>query len=163
MDKKLLNEMNVQINKEMYSGYLYLAMAAHFEAQNLPGFANWMSVQAEEELEHAMKFFAFLNEVGERVVLDTIEKPETEFGDPIKVFEQVLEHEKYVSSRIHLLYKMAVETSEYPTQMFLHWFVNEQVEEEANATAILEMLKIGGVKGNALLMIDRQLAARKED
>lgn len=163
MDKKLLNEMNVQINKEMYSGYLYLAMAAHFEAQNLPGFANWMSVQAEEELEHAMKFYAFLNEVGERVELDAIEKPDTEFGDPIKVFEQVLEHEKYVSGRIHLLYKMAVEANEYPTQMFLQWFINEQVEEEANATAILEMLKIGGVEGNALLMADRHLAARQGD
>jgi len=163
MDKKLLQEMNLQINKEMYSGYLYLSMAAHFESENLPGFSHWMTMQAEEELEHAMKFFNFLNEIGERVELDTIEKPDTEFDDPIKVFEQVLEHEKYVTSRIHLLYNLAVEKNDYPTQMFLQWFVNEQVEEEANATAILEMLKIGGAKGNALLMIDRQLAARAED
>jgi len=155
--------MNLQINKEMYSGYLYLSMAAHFESENLPGFSHWMTMQAEEELEHAMKFFNFLNEIGERVELDTIEKPDTEFDDPIKVFEQVLEHEKYVTSRIHLLYDLAVEKNAYPTQMFLQWFVNEQVEEEANATAILEMLKIGGAKGNALLMIDRQLAARAED
>ena len=163
MDKKLLTEMNVQINKEIFSGYLYLAMAAHFSAANLPGFAHWMTRQAEEELEHGMKFFEFLNEIGERIELDAIEKPETTFGDPIKVFEQVLEHEKYVTSRIHLLYKMAVEVNDYPTQMFLQWFVKEQVEEEANATAILEMLKIGGVQGNALLMIDRQLAARSKD
>jgi ferritin len=163
MDNKLLNEMNVQINKEMYSGYLYLAMAAHFESQNLPGFAHWMTAQAGEELEHAMKFFAFLNELGERVVLEAIDKPETEFADPVKVFEQVLAHEKYVTGRIHLLYKMAMDANEYPTQMFLQWFVKEQVEEEANATAILEMLKIGGDKGNALLMIDRHLAGRKED
>jgi len=163
MDKKLLQEMNLQINKEMYSGYLYLSMAAHFESENLPGFSHWMTMQAEEELEHAMKFFNFLNEIGERVELDAIEKPDTEFDDPIKVFEQVLEHEKYVTSRIHLLYNLAVEINDYPTQMFLQWFVNEQVEEEANATAILEMLKIGGAKGNALLMIDRQLAARAED
>ena len=163
MDKKLLGEMNVQINKEMFSGYLYLAMAAHFETANLPGFAHWMTMQAEEELEHGMKFFGFLNEIGERVELDTIEKPDTTFGDPIKVFEQVLEHEKYVTSRIHLLYKMAVEVSDYPTQMFLQWFVNEQVEEEANATAILEMLKIGGAQGNSLLMIDRHLAERSEE
>lgn len=163
MDKKLLNEMNVQINKEMYSGYLYLAMAAHFESENLPGFAHWMEMQAGEELEHAMKFFAFFNEVGEKVILDAIEKPDAEFSDPIKVFEQVLEHEKYVSGRIHLLYKIALEANEYPTQMFLQWFINEQVEEEANATAILEMLKIGGAKGNALLMVDRHLAARSED
>jgi len=163
MDKKLLQEMNLQINKEMYSGYLYLSMAAHFESENLPGFSHWMTMQAEEELEHAMKFFNFLNEIGERVELDTIEKPDTEFDDPIKVFEQVLEHEKYVTSRIHLLYNLAVEKNDYPAQMFLQWFVNEQVEEEANATAILEMLKIGGAKGNALLMIDRQLADRAED
>jgi ferritin len=163
MDKNLLNEMNVQIKKEMFSGYLYLAMAAHFEAQNLPGFANWMNAQAGEELEHAMKFFNFLNEVGERVVLEAIEKPETEFGDPIQVFEQVLEHEQYITSRIHLLYKLAVEADAYPTQMFLQWFVNEQVEEEASATAILEMLKIGGTKGNALLMIDHHLGAREVD
>ena len=155
--------MNLQINKEMYSGYLYLSMAAHFESENLPGFSHWMTMQAEEELEHAMKFFNFLNEIGERVELDTIEKPDTEFDDPIKVFEQVLEHEKYVTSRIHLLYNLAVEKNDYPTQMFLQWFVNEQVEEEANATAILEMLKIGGAKGNALLMVDRQLAERAED
>lgn len=160
MNKKLLDEMNVQINKEMYSGYLYLAMAAHFEAGNLPGFAKWMAVQAKEELEHAMKFFEFLNEVGERIVLNTIDKPDTEFDDPIKVFEQVLEHEQYISSRIHLLYKLAIEAGEYPTQIFLQWFVSEQVEEESNATAILEMLKIGGVKGNALLMVDRHLAQR---
>jgi len=163
MDKKLLEEMNVQINKEMYSGYLYLAMAAHFEAENLPGFAHWMTMQAEEELEHAMKFFAFLNEVGQRVELDAIDKPEAKFGDPIAVFEQVLEHEKYVTSRINLLYKLAQEKNEYATEVFLHWFINEQVEEEANATAILEMLKIGGAKGNPLLMVDRQLAVRSED
>jgi len=163
MDKKLLEEMNLQINKEMYSGYLYLAMAAHFESETLPGFSHWMTMQAGEELEHAMKFFNFLNEIGERVELDAIEKPDSGFDDPIKVFEQVLEHEKYITSRIHLLYNLAVEKNDYPTQMFLQWFVNEQVEEEANATAILEMLKIGGAKGNALLMIDRQLAARAED
>ncbi len=103
MNKKLLDEMNVQINKEMYSGYLYLAMAAHFEEENLSGFANWMTIQAEEELEHAMKIFKFLTEVGAKVILDTIEKPDTGFGSPQKVFEQVLEHEQYVTSRIHLL------------------------------------------------------------
>jgi len=163
MDKKLLNEMNVQINKELYSGYLYLSMASHFEAENLPGFAHWMKLQAEEELEHAMKFFEFLNEIGENVVLDAIEKPDSDFGGPTEIFEQALEHEKYVTSRINLLYKIALESDDYPTQMFLQWFIDEQVEEEANATAIVEMLKIGGAKGNALLMIDRQLASREED
>ena len=163
MNKKLLDEMNVQINKEMYSGYLYLAMAAHFEEKNLPGFANWMTIQAEEELEHAMKFFEYLHEVGGKVVLDAIDKPDSEFGNPKKVFEQVLGHEQYVTSRIHLLYKLAAETNEYPTQMFLQWFVNEQVEEEKNATEILENIKLAGESGNALLMLDRALAQRKAD
>ena len=147
----------------MYSGYLYLAMAAHFEEENLPGFSKWMTVQAEEELEHAMKFFEFLHTVGEKVILDAIDKPDSEFGNPQKVFEQVLKHEQYVTSRIHLLYKLSVETNEYPTQMFLQWFVNEQVEEEKNATEILENLKLAGESGNVLLMLDRALAQRKAD
>ena len=163
MNKKLLDEMNVQINKEMYSGYLYLAMAAHFEEENLSGFANWMTIQAEEELEHAMKIFKFLPEAGGKVILDTIEKPDPDFGNPQKVFEQVLKHEQYITSRIHLLYKLAVETNEYPTQIFLQWFVNEQVEEEKNATEILENLKLAGESGNALLMMDRALAQRRAD
>ena len=163
MDKKLLNEMNVQINKELFSGYLYLAMAAHFEEVNLTGFAHWMKVQAGEELEHAMKFFEFLTEVGEKVVLDAIEKPDSNFGSPLKVAEQVLEHEQFVTSRIHFLYKLAVEANEYPTQIFLQWFVNEQVEEEKNATEIVERLKLGGESGNSLIMLDRALAQRKAD
>ena len=138
-------------------------MAAHFEEENLSGFAHWMTVQAEEELEHAMKFIKFLPEAGGKVILDTIEKPDSDFGSPQKVFEQVLKHEQYVTSRIHLLYKLAVETSEYPTQIFLQWFVNEQVEEEKNATEILENLKLAGESGNALLMMDRALAQRRAD
>jgi len=163
MDKKLLKEMNVQINKEMYSGYLYLAMAAHFEAENLQGFAHWMRLQAEEELEHGMKFFDFLNETGEVVELEAIDKPETKFGSPVEIFKQVLEHEQFVTSRIHLLYKLASDAGEYPSQVFLQWFVNEQVEEEANATQILEQLKMVDGSANGLLMLDRALAQRSED
>jgi len=103
MNKKLLDEMNAQINKGMFSGYLYLSMAAHFEGENLPGFANWMAIQAGEELEYAMKFFEFLNEVGEKVVISAIEKPKSNFYAPRKVIEQVLEHEKYITNRIYLL------------------------------------------------------------
>jgi ferritin len=163
MDKKLLKEMNVQVNKEMYSGYLYLAMAAHFEAKNLQGFAHWMRLQAEEELEHGMKFFDFLNEVGEIVELEAIDKPDNKFGSPVEIFKQVLEHEQFVTGRIHLLYKLAVEAGEYPSQVFLQWFVNEQVEEEANATQILEQLKMVDNSANGLLMLDRALAQRSED
>ena len=138
-------------------------MAAHFEVENLPGFAHWMVLQAEEELEHAMKFFDFLNEIGEKVNLEAIDKPDSKFESPQKVFEQVLEHEQFVTNRIHLLFKLAIEANEYPAQMFLQWFVNEQVEEEKNATEILENLKLAGESGNALLMLDKVLAQRNAD
>jgi ferritin len=160
MNEKLLEEMNVQINKELYSAYLYLAMAAHFEENNLGGFAHWMEKQAGEELEHAMKFFGFLNEVGQKVDLMLIDKPVFDAGSPVRIFEQVLEHEVFVTKRIHLLYDLAVSSKEYPSEVFLQWFVSEQVEEERNATDILQSLRMVGDSGNAMLLIDRQLAAR---
>jgi len=163
MNTKLLNEMNEQINKEIYSGYLYLAMAAHFETQNLGGFAKWMEMQAKEELEHGMKFYSFLNEMGEKVELKAIDQPQTSFGSPTEVFEQVLEHEKYVTSRIHMLYELALAEKDYATEVFLQWFVKEQVEEEKNATEILESLKMAGESGNFLFMLDRKLGEREED
>ena len=163
MNKKLLSEMNEQINKELYSGYLYLAMSAHFEAQNLGGFAKWMGLQAQEELEHGMKFYSFLNDLGERVELKAIDKPQTEFGTPTEVFQQVLEHEKFVTGRIHMLYEMAVSEKDYAAQVFLQWFVNEQVEEEKNATEILESLKRAGDSANFLFMLDKMLGERKAD
>ena len=160
MNQKLLTEMNLQINKELYSGYLYLSMAAHFSKSNLGGFSHWMKSQAKEELDHAMKFYDFLNELGEKVDLQTIAQPDADFGSPIKVFEQVLEHEIFVTTRIHLLYEIAVAEKDYPTQVFLQWFINEQVEEEKHATEILETLKLGGDTGSALIMMDRSLGAR---
>ncbi len=163
MNNKLLEEMNDQINKEIFSGYLYLSMAAHFAAANLNGFSKWMEIQAEEELEHGLKFFEFLNDVGEKVVLKAIEQPKTNFGSPVEVFEEVFAHEKFVTGRIHMLYEMASKENDYATQMFLHWFINEQVEEEKNATEILEKLKIAGDSGNAILMLDRIMGERKED
>ena len=160
MNQKLLDEMNVQINKEMYSAYLYLSMAAHFSHANLSGLSHWMKAQAKEEMEHAMKFYEFLNDRGEKFELQSIAQPDSKFGSPIKVFEQVLEHEIFVTSRIHLLYEIAVSEKDYPTQVFLQWFVNEQVEEEKHATEILEALKLGGESGSALLMMDKALGTR---
>lgn len=160
MNQKLLDEMNVQINKELYSAYLYLSMAAHFSQANLGGFSHWMKAQAKEELDHAMKFYEFLNELGERAELQALAQPDNKFGSPVKVFEQVLEHEIFVTTRIHLLYEMAVAEKDYPTQVFLQWFINEQVEEEKHATEILETLRLGGDSGSALIMMDRALAAR---
>lgn len=163
MKPKLLNEMNEQINKEFYSGYLYLAMAAYFEKRNLSGFAKWMEIQAKEELEHGMKFYSFLNDMGEKVALKSIDQSQSEFENPLKLFEQVLEHEKYVTGRIHLLFEMAINEKDYATQVFLQWFVNEQVEEEKNATEILESLKMAGDSANFLFMLDKKLEERKED
>jgi ferritin len=160
MNQKLLDEMNVQINKEFYSAYLYLAMASHFASSNLNGFAHWMKAQAKEEMEHGMKFYEFLLDRGQKVALQAIAAPEGKFASPVKVFEQVLEHEIFVTSRIHLLYDIAVAEKDYPSQVFLQWFVNEQVEEEKHASEILETLKLGGESGNALIMMDRALAAR---
>lgn len=160
MNQKLLAEMNVQINKELYSSYLYLSMAAHFSQANLGGFSHWMKSQAKEELEHGMKFYSFLNELGEKVELQAIAQPDAKFGTPVKIFEQVLEHEIFVTTRIHLLYEIAVTEKDYPTQIFLQWFINEQVEEEKHATEILETLKLGGESGSALIMMDKALGAR---
>jgi ferritin len=160
MNQKLLDEMNVQINKELYSGYLYMSMAAHFAQANLGGFSHWMKIQAKEELDHAMKFFDFLNELGVKAELQAIAQPDAKFGSPVKVFEQVLEHEIFVTTRIHLLYEIAVAEKDYPAQVFLQWFINEQVEEEKHATEILETLKLGGDSGSALIMMDKALGAR---
>jgi ferritin len=119
-----------------------------------------MKKQAGEELEHAMKFFGFLTEVGQKVDLMVIDTPVFDTGSPVRIFEQVLEHEVFVTNRIHLLYDLAVSSKEYASEVFLQWFVNEQMEEEKNATEILQSLRMVGDSGNAIFMIDRQLAAR---
>lgn len=160
LSKTMEQAINGQINAEVYSSYLYLAMSAYAEEANLPGFANWMKVQAQEEQEHAMKFFHHVVERGGRVVLDAIAKPPMDFKSPLAMFEQTLEHEKHVTSLINDLYALAVKEKDYASQIMLQWFISEQVEEEANATQIVETLRIGGEKGNALVMMDRFLGSR---
>jgi ferritin len=160
LGKKLQGAINEQIKNELYSGYLYLAMSAYFQAGNLPGFAHWMRVQAAEEQEHALKFFDFVNERGGRVELQAIDQPPVEFQSPLAVFEQVLEHVKKVTGLINKLYELALGEKDYPAQVMLQWFIEEQVEEEANATRIVETLKMVGEKGQALVMLDHQLGAR---
>ena len=157
----LQKTVNDQIKHEMYSSYLYLSMVAHFEAQNLPGLAHWMRAQSGEETSHAMKLFAFLNDRGGVVKLQAIDAPPTDFGSPLQVFEQVLEHERKVTGLIHGLYAQAVKETDYASQFAFQWFVNEQVEEERNATQIVEQFKLVGDQGTPLFMIDRQLGARK--
>lgn len=156
----LLNAMNEQLKNEFYSAYLYLSMSAYCESINLPGFANWLRMQSQEEVDHAMKFYEFLCDRGGRVVLQAIEQPPTEFDGSLDVFQRTLEHEQKVTGLIHDLYALAVQDKDYASEVFLQWFVAEQVEEEKSASEILETLKVVGEKGQALVMLDRQLARR---
>jgi ferritin len=163
LNKKVQDAMNEQIKNELYSAYLYLSMSAYCEEANLPGFAHWMRLQAQEEVSHAMKFYHFIYERGGRVVLQAIDQPPAEFQSPLDVFEQTLGHEQKVTAMINDLYALAVQEKDYASQAFLQWFVTEQVEEEDSATQILETLKMIGDKGHALIMLDRQLASREAD
>jgi ferritin len=163
LGKTLQDAMNEQIKNELYSAYLYLSMSAYCEAANLPGFAHWMRMQAEEEVSHAMKFYQFIHERGGRVVLQAIDQPPVEFQSPLNAFEQTLEHEQKVTAMIHDLYTLAAQEKDYASQAFLQWFVTEQVEEEDSATQIVETLKMIGDKGHALLMLDRELGRREAD
>lgn len=149
-----------QIKHEFYSAYLYLSMAGSFEVANLTGCANWMRKQAREEQEHAMKFFDFLLDRGEQVQLQTIEAPPYAFRSPLDTFEQALEHEKEVTSRIHDLYELAVHENDFPAQVMLNWFVTEQVEEEKSATEVVERLRMAGEDNAALLLVDAELRER---
>jgi ferritin len=160
LSKKMQDAFNEQIREELYSAYIYLSMASYFEAQNLSGMAHWMKAQSSEEMAHAMKFFGFVNERGGRVLLQALKQPPTEFGGPTDIFEKALEHEQYISSRIHDLYSLAVEEKDYASYSLLQWFIDEQVEEEQNAGDIVAVLKMIGDKGQGLIMLDRQLAQR---
>lgn len=160
INEKLEKAFNDQINKELYSEYLYLSMQAYFERLNLKGFVNWMSVQVQEEHAHALGMFDYLNQRGGTVVLEAIDKPETEWSSPLAVFEQVLEHEEFVTSRINALMDVAEETKDRAAMSFLNWYLKEQVEEEDNVGNVLATLKLIGDDKKALLMLDKDLAAR---
>ncbi|MFP4200035.1 MAG: ferritin [Clostridia bacterium] len=161
METELLEKMNDQITKEIYSGYIYLGMAAHFEEAALPGFAHWMKRQAAEELEHAMKIFEYLTERGQKVVLGPIEAPRSEYGSTLEVFEAGLEHERYVSALIRDLYELALEVGDHATAIFLQWFVTEQVEEEDSFRSMIDDLQRIGTTGNGLYMLDRAAGSRE--
>jgi ferritin len=155
--------MNEQINKELFSAYLYLSMAAYFESRNLPGFAHWMRIQAGEEQEHAMKFYDHILERGGQVVLKAIEAPKTDWASPLQVAEEVAAHEAKVTASIYALYELALKEKDYPAQMMLQWFINEQVEEEKNAAELVAHLKLIEERGTAVLMLDHQLAKRGKE
>jgi ferritin len=158
--KKMESALNDQVNAELFSSYLYLSMSAWFIRKNLPGFAHWMYIQTQEEAAHAMLFFNYINERGGKAELKAIAQPEIEWDDPIKVFEAVLAHEQKVTGLIYNLVDIAIQEKDHATNNKLQWFVAEQVEEEANATEILEQLRIVEGKGQGLLLLDRELKAR---
>lgn len=159
LSEKMGDALNHQVNRELYSAYFYLQMAAYLEEQSLSGMANWMKVQAQEETSHAMILFNYTNERGGFVELDAIEKPPMDYNSPLEVFEQVLEHEQKVTAMINNLVVLANEENDFATRNRLEWFVAEQVEEEANASALVNALnRIGD--GNGVFMLDKELAGR---
>ena len=157
---KMQEAINKQIQEELYSSYLYLAMAADSEEKNLKGFANWLQVQYQEENAHAMKLYHYLLERGGKVKLAPIQAPPSEFGTPLQVFETVLAHERHITASINALYETAVSEKDYAAQIFLQWFIEEQVEEEGNASEILEKLKMVGERSGAILYLDKELKKR---
>ncbi|MCZ7544563.1 MAG: ferritin [Anaerolineae bacterium] len=156
--QKALNE---QINAELHSAYLYLSVSAYFESTNLRGFANWMRVQAQEEVDHAMRFYSYVNDRGGVVTLTAIDGPETKWASPLAAFEGALAHERYISGRINDLVGLARKESDYATEEFLQWFVAEQVEEEATADEIVQQLKLIGENPAGLFIMDREMAGRQ--
>ncbi len=157
---KLLDALNEQMKNEFYSAYLYMAIAGYFEAEDLPGIASWMRVQALEELTHGEKFFNFITEAGGRTDFRGFDAPRNDFSSPLDAFKYSLDHEQFVTASINKLMDLAKEEGNHAAQIFLQWFVTEQVEEEASFGLIIRKLERIGDDGNGLLRLDEELAAR---
>ena len=160
LSNKMEAAINQQINAEMYSSYLYLSMATYFESISLGGFSNWMRQQAQEEMFHAMKMFDFVCERGSRVTLKAIDEPPSEWSSVLDVMENVLAHEQKVTGLINDLVNLALDERDHATNIFLQWFVSEQVEEEDTAGGLVDKLKLIGGDANGLFMLDTELATR---
>jgi ferritin len=156
----ILKAFNDQINAEAYSAYLYMSMAAYFEAQQLAGFAHWFKVQAQEEMTHVLRFYNFIHERGGRVILGAIKAPGTTWDSPLACMEAVLKHEQYVTSLIHDLVGLARKENDYASENFLQWFVKEQVEEEASAEGAVGKLRLVSETPGGMFMLDKDMAAR---
>lgn len=161
--KKMLTALNEQIKHELDSAYIYLAMVAYFESENLSGMAHWMRLQGQEEVAHAMKIFDFIHDRGGQVELHALDKPGATLKSPLDVFQQALQHERKISGLIHQLYELATEEKDYPAQVMLQWFIEEQVEEEKNAGEAVEKLKLAQDNDAALLFIDQQMGQRQAE
>lgn len=160
IDQRMADTINDQINAEMFSAYLYQSMAAWFADQNFNGMAIWMTAQAQEEMIHAMKFYNYLIERGGTVLLKQIDGPPTEWASPLAAFEAALDHERYITERINKMMDLAIDIRDHAAKGLLQWYVDEQVEEEANATDNVEKLRMVGDEGNAKYMLDKEFGAR---
>jgi len=161
LSKTMEKAINKQIQAEYYSSYMYLAMAAYCDSVNMPGYAHWLREQAEEELEHALKFYDYIVERGGRVILEAIQQPPIEYDSLLAVAEETYAHEQKVTSLIHALYEVALAEKDYASQNFLQWYIKEQIEEEDHARTIVDQFKMIGDHPNGLFMLDRQLGARE--
>jgi ferritin len=160
LNKKIAQALNEQINKEMYSAYLYMSMSACSNKTGLKGFANWFMVQYHEEMFHAMKLYEYVQRQGEDVKLETIKAPPAEFSSQLDMFTQTLAHEQYITSSLNELMELAISKKDHATKIFLEWYITEQVEEEENDNDMIAQLKLIGDNAHALLMLDREMAAR---
>ncbi|MEW6267536.1 MAG: ferritin [Thermodesulfobacteriota bacterium] len=160
LSDKMNNALNLQINAETFSAYLYASMAAHFESLGLRGLARWMSLQAREEMFHAIKFFNFVVGRGGQVRLTALEAPPVTWASPLAVFQETLVHERKVTGLINNLVNLAKAESDHASDVFLQWFVTEQVEEESSAEEIIQKLKLAGDTGPGLFMMDAELGRR---
>ncbi|MBN1806772.1 MAG: ferritin [Sedimentisphaerales bacterium] len=160
ISKSMEEAVNEQVNAELYSAYLYLSMESYFKSRNLNGFANWMRVQAQEEVWHAMKIYDFINERGGRAILKAIKEPQTEWDSVLAVFYAAYEHEQKVTGLINNLVDLAINEKDHATNSFLQWFVNEQVEEESSADAIVQQLKMMETAPGGMFMLNRELGQR---
>ncbi|TKG97175.1 ferritin [Puteibacter caeruleilacunae] len=160
LNKNVEAALNEQINAELYSSYLYLSMCAYLQNEGFAGMANWMKIQAQEELTHSNKFFDYVNERGGRVWLKAIDAVPTEFDGPEDVFKLVQEHEQKVTGLVNNLMDVAIAENDHATKSFLQWFIDEQVEEEASVQEIVDSLKLIKGNGHGMLMLDREMKAR---
>lgn len=160
ISKNMENSLNQQLNRELFSSYLYLSMATYFENINLVGMSKWMRLQAEEEHIHSMKLFDFIHKIGGRVVLEQIDKPQLDWESPKKAFQEALGHEEFITKHINELTDLAIEERDHSTRTFLQWYVDEQVEEEAVAKEIVQKFNLIDDSKSGLYMLDQELGAR---
>ena len=160
LSEKTTSALNAQINREMYSAFLYMAMSNHANHIGLKGFANWFMVQFHEEMLHAMKIYEYVQRQGGNVTLGAIDAPPAEFASPLEMFTQTLTHERFITRSINELMEIAIGEKDHATQIFLQWYVSEQVEEEENDNDIIAQLKLIGDNPQGMMMLDRELAAR---